>query len=689
MQFYAISNIYVNIGNLASSQCIHHFFETNSALLRSAGIYYPKNPASFTLYAQHGHYFLTHVALTSPNCLKRELETLMASDMPKTVDKHATLILSCPFFFRRNEALPVFTQALSHCFPNATVHYFASLPTQYSEIEAYYAFINLWSSWDLKRAMFGLHDNDKRNLNYNMQMQAVLQHIDANLLRVHVSVDRTVDTALEDFLSYIGMDTANLQKEGINLAPPPYYLDSLPVEFICFCGHINALRTDALPPAGLVPWSTQAPHFQPPQGLVVPSLLGPELRLRIHEYYAESNAALLRRLGSNTAFVAPPDEPDWHEVVECSPEVAFQMAQKLDRKFAKTLWPLFEAVKHRPSTHHYYCCRTALHCSLYGQEILQVTPKKVSVLTLAYNQEAYIAACIESVLAQKTSFPIEHIIVDDSSTDATSDIIAAYATKYDHIRNIHMQCRGRGDNVHVLFSACKSEYAALCDGDDYFTDPHKLQKQADYLDAHPDCGLCFHPVQVVYEDGSGRGRVHPSPKQLPRGVRPFYYISDLFKTNFIQTNSAMYRWRFRSGLPKWFQASLVPGDWYWHLLHAEIGKIGFLQEVMSVYRRHEKSLYYSSENSKDPVQHRLVHGFKELETYEAVNTHFNRHFESTLIQLANSVLTDFLKHSIETGDNSYLHAAGEKFPLFVGCFLNKIKTQHGKKVHQNSIANKN
>jgi hypothetical protein len=90
----------------------------------------------------------------------------------------------------------------------------------------------------------------------------------------------------------------------------------------------------------------------------------------------------------------------------------------------------------------------------------------------------------------------------------------------------------------------RSPYVAICDGDDYFTDPLKLQLQADFLDAHKDCGLCFHVVRVVYEDFPEREHLYPPVEQLPRGIRTFYYLSDLIKRNLIQTNSAMYRWRF-------------------------------------------------------------------------------------------------------------------------------------------------
>ncbi len=227
--------------------------------------------------------------------------------------------------------------------------------------------------------------------------------------------------------------------------------------------------------------------------------------------------------------------------------------------------------------------------------------------------------------------------------------------------------------MQVLFDACRSPFAAICDGDDYFTDPQKLQKQVDFLTANPDCGLCFHPVQVVYEDGTQRQRIHPPLELLPRGVRSHYYLADLLQTNIIQTNSVMYRWRFRDGLPAWFRSDLVPGDWYWHILHAEMGKIGFINEIMGVYRRHKSSVYYSVELD-NTVEHRLKHGIKELAFYDAVNTHFSNKYLRRLQWFANGVFADLFNYQLKTDDSTALDEAIEKYPHFAAGFLKEIRS---------------
>lgn len=295
----------------------------------------------------------------------------------------------------------------------------------------------------------------------------------------------------------------------------------------------------------------------------------------------------------------------------------------------------------------------------------------LTVLTMTYNQEKYIAQCMDSVLSQRTNFPIQHIVLDHHSTDATPNIIDSYAKEHKSIRPVLLSQYRSSENVRGLFLRCRTRYVALCDGDDYFTDPFKLQKQVDFLENNPNCGLCFHPVSVVFENGDQPSFIYPHPNMLPRGKHEEYYLADLTTCNFIQTNSVVYRWRFIEGLPDWFDAFLNLADWYWHLLHAETGKIGFIPEVMSVYRRHTQAMYNTS--FQDPVEHRRMHGMEELRTYHVVNEHFKGRYFRSFSSLANGVFSDFFKIYLNSGDISLLDHACTKFPDFAKIFLNSIK----------------
>lgn len=307
---------------------------------------------------------------------------------------------------------------------------------------------------------------------------------------------------------------------------------------------------------------------------------------------------------------------------------------------------------------------------------------KVSVLTACFNHAKYVGQCIESVLEQNTDFEIEHIIGDDGSTDGSQDIIMEYASKNPSIKPI-LQKKNKGPaiNYALLFENAAGEYVSICDGDDWFCDNKKLQIQSDLLDSDPQTSLCFHPVKILDEEYPEREESYPPLDLMPRGVRPFYYFADLIKCNIIQTNSVLYRWRFKNGVSDWVRTDLCPSDWYMHLLHAEQGKIAFLNRVMSCYRIHAKGVYYLSH--RDRIQHRYNTGFKEMETYDAINRHFSGKYFKILGDLAGGVLSDCMRYDVQTeksGDDDPIPTVSKlikRFPVFGAYFLDELKKKNG------------
>ena len=248
---------------------------------------------------------------------------------------------------------------------------------------------------------------------------------------------------------------------------------------------------------------------------------------------------------------------------------------------------------------------------------------KVSVLCMAYNHERYIRQALDGFVMQKTNFPFEVLIHDDASTDGTAKIIREYADKYPEIIKPIFQTKnqwqqGISADKKYNWPRIQGEYVALNEGDDYWTDENKLQKQVDFLDAHPNCALCFHPVKVIWENKSKPDTVFPTPKF--RFNKTILTIDDLLKHNFIQTNSVMYRWRMKNKADL-FPKHILPGDWFLHLLHAQVGKIGFLPDVMSVYRKHSGSVWYDRETMLDSFI--LKNARSCLHFYECVEEQFN------------------------------------------------------------------
>jgi glycosyltransferase involved in cell wall biosynthesis len=230
---------------------------------------------------------------------------------------------------------------------------------------------------------------------------------------------------------------------------------------------------------------------------------------------------------------------------------------------------------------------------------------KISVLLITYNHIQFIATAIDSVLNQQTSFPFEIVIGDDCSTDGTTQIVREYQKRHSEKIRLVLPDVNLGFGGNRLFleilTACRGEYVALLDGDDYWTNPLKLQKQAAFLDEHPECVLCFHSVYEILEDGD----IEPRRSNVGQGT--WSTLDDLLGGNFIETCSAMIRRNAVNSLPMWLE-TMEPQDWALYILAASQGTIGFVDEAMAVYRRHRGSLWYGM----SPIEH-LENGIAFLE----------------------------------------------------------------------------
>jgi glycosyltransferase involved in cell wall biosynthesis len=213
---------------------------------------------------------------------------------------------------------------------------------------------------------------------------------------------------------------------------------------------------------------------------------------------------------------------------------------------------------------------------------------KLSVVMVTYNHERFIAQALESVLAQRVNFDYEIVIGEDCSTDRTREILMDFCRRYPKriVPLLRDKNVGAMRNSQATLAACRGQYLALLEGDDYWTCEDKLQRQVDFLDEHPDYAICCHRAQFVDETGGGQSRIYPT---LPCGT---YTIEDLFHENWVVTCSVMYRWGSVGSLPNWF-LTLKMGDWPLHILVARAGKIHLMDEVMSVYRIHQGGAWSS------------------------------------------------------------------------------------------------
>ncbi|MDD5975738.1 MAG: glycosyltransferase [Bacteroidales bacterium] len=212
---------------------------------------------------------------------------------------------------------------------------------------------------------------------------------------------------------------------------------------------------------------------------------------------------------------------------------------------------------------------------------------KVTVRCITYNQKEYIRQCLDGFVMQQTNFRFEAIVHDDASSDGTADIVREYAEKYpDIIKPIfeteNQYSKHDGSLGRILNANTRGKYVALCEGDDYWTNPHKLQKQADFLDANPQCSLTYHACKNVFST--------PCKVNYLSGenVKEFYTDVDLIDYPF-QTATVMYRKEIiDSELYKKATAiGCTSGDTIFFLTASRFGTIEGINEQMSVYRRHE------------------------------------------------------------------------------------------------------
>lgn len=243
---------------------------------------------------------------------------------------------------------------------------------------------------------------------------------------------------------------------------------------------------------------------------------------------------------------------------------------------------------------------------------------KVSVHMITYNHERFIKQALDSVLMQNVNFEYEIVIGEDCSTDRTQEIVLQFQQTYpDRIRPL-LREKNVGMNVNFIetLQACRGKYIALLEGDDYWTSRQKLQRQVDFLDCHPDCSSCFHTVQVVCDDGSKRPRLSPSKSE-----KEIFTVQDLLRSNFMKTCSVMFRSGLIGEFPEWFeQVKLL--DWPLHILNAQHGDVGFINDVMAVYRIHPGAIW----SKKDFVE-RIQ---ESIDMLDRINAHFRYRYEKTI-----------------------------------------------------------
>lgn len=231
-------------------------------------------------------------------------------------------------------------------------------------------------------------------------------------------------------------------------------------------------------------------------------------------------------------------------------------------------------------------------------EDFSTNPNLISVLVLTYQHAKFIRQCLDGIFAQQTEFDFEVVIGDDGSVDGTTEICREYQQRYpDKVRlfvydrksdrSRYLGGPGRYNFMHT-FPQLRGGFIALCEGDDYWTDPNKLQTQVSFLEENEAFSACFHPVQVDTPQGL-------KPDFITKVEKAELSLEDLSRGNCIHTPSIVYRNIFELPFPAFFNTSPVM-DYLLHCYAANKGKIKYIERVMAAYRVHADS-YWSSSSS--------------------------------------------------------------------------------------------
>jgi len=256
----------------------------------------------------------------------------------------------------------------------------------------------------------------------------------------------------------------------------------------------------------------------------------------------------------------------------------------------------------------------------------------VSINCITYNHGKYITDAIEGFLMQKTNFNFEILIHDDASTDETPEIIKKYEEKYPSIiKAIYQKENQYSKSIKVdyvfNFKRAIGKYIAECEGDDYWTDPYKLQKQVDYMENNPGCIMCFHPAK----------RITPDKKELGNcigyfGRKNIICTMEDVGGSFLATASKIYVKSAMDNPPPfyfWGEA----GDFPSQLIILDKGYGYYMNEVMAAYRVNVPGS--SNERLRKKTKEQIIGYHKErIKILNAFNTYSNYKYSSYVKKIA-------------------------------------------------------
>jgi len=276
-------------------------------------------------------------------------------------------------------------------------------------------------------------------------------------------------------------------------------------------------------------------------------------------------------------------------------------------------------------------------------------PILVTIRCFTFNQVKYVRQCLEGFISQKTNFRFEAIVHDDASTDGTDEIIKEYERNYPDIITPILESENQwskhdGSLRKIMESYTRGKYIAICEGDDYWTDPNKLQKQVDFLESHPDYSMCFHNAIEHYENINIEDKLFSNIKDQD------YQAIDIYNQWIVPTASVVIRNEvFESHLyhTVFNEHDLLFTDTPLFLVCAKLGKIRGMSDAMSVYRKHDggmtsSSFFYKKENL-----------LKFVDYYIQLSEIFGKEYKPKAIEVYTRTYTNLFIYSRKNGHTEW------------------------------------
>lgn len=263
----------------------------------------------------------------------------------------------------------------------------------------------------------------------------------------------------------------------------------------------------------------------------------------------------------------------------------------------------------------------------------------VSINCLVYNHDKYLRECFEGFVMQRTNFAFEVLVHDDASTDSSAEIIREYTAKYPNIfkpiyQKENQYSKRVGINRKYQYPRARGKYIALCEGDDYWIDPNKLQKQVDFLEAHPDYSMCFHDVYRRVKDKITTSYEHYNSDTASS-------LNDIILNGglFCPTTSIVYRRDLIAEYPQ-FAYNCHVGDYPLQIYLALCGKVYYFKDVMGVYRIGSIGSWTHSNNkaNRDHIFIKMENEIEMLKSFDAYSNYqhtsiFNKRIDEYMFTL--------------------------------------------------------